>query len=557
MSIKRFRLNKRILWLFGFIAAIYLLGTGVDIMNIDAAQYASMSREMLVNHHYLELFDRGKDYLDKPPMLFWITSQSLRLFGVNNFAYKLPSILFALLGIYSTFRLAGIYYSRRIAILSALVLASSQALFLTTNDIRTDTMLMSWVTLALWQLAAWFRHHQWQNFLLAFIAIAGGMLTKGPIAIMVPIFAFGAHFLLQRNFKQIFRWEYLIGILIIAVLITPFCIGLYRQFDLHPEKLMYGRTGTSGVRFFLWTQSFGRITGESTWNNGAGFFFQLENLLWGFLPWIIFFLIALVLEVRSLIRQRFRINAQQEAITTGGFIIAYCAIASSKYQLPHYIYVVLPLAAIITAKFLDRLFYENHFSLLFRWLNPLHIFILSALWLGALLIAVFVFPYPDILHALILAAGLGTFIFLCFYKKLAGRLRLLVLCIWSITGINIFLSTYFYPQLLQYQMGSRAGKFVHEYGVQKGKLAVYRTGNSDALCFYAQQIVRDMDTVTGIRPGTWVLTSPEGLRDLQQHYPLKIRMQGEDFSVQLLTAQFLNPATREKELQKYYLVEVE
>lgn len=549
-------MGKKIIWLFLIITCVYLLGVGVDIMNVDAAQYASMSMEMLQKHSYLELYDRGMDYLDKPPMLFWVTSQSMRVFGINNFAYKLPSILFALLAVFSTFKLAGIFNSRRIAVLAAIVLATSQALFLTTNDIRTDTMLMSWVTLGLWQLAAWFNYKKWQNFLFAFIAIAGGMLTKGPIAIMVPIFAFGSHFILQRDFKKFTRWEYLLGILIIALLITPFCIGLYRQFDLHPEKVMYGKTGTSGVRFFLWTQSFGRITGESTWNNGAGFFFQLENLLWGFLPWIIFFLVALGWEVKKLIQQRLRISSGQEWITTGGFIISYCAIASSKYQLPHYIYVVLPLAAIITAKFLDQLFYENKFNALYRWLKPFHLFILSALWLGAILIAVFVFPYPDTLHGLLLITGIAGFIALCFYKKSGDRQRLLVLCIYSMIGINIFLSTYFYPALLEYQMGSSAGKYAHSHHIPEGKLVVYKTDNSDALCFYAQQIVRQTGTAAGLQAGTWVLTGPEGLADLQQYYPLALKLQGEDFPVQLLTARFLNPATREGELKKYYLVEI-
>src|SRR6516162_3836714 len=116
---------------------VYLCGWYIPLMEIDAAQYANMSREMLIHKNFLQLYDRGADYLDKPPMLFWISAASMRLFGINDLAYRLPSLLFAILSIYSTFRFSKLYYEERMAYLSALVLASCQALFLITHDVRT------------------------------------------------------------------------------------------------------------------------------------------------------------------------------------------------------------------------------------------------------------------------------------------------------------------------------------------------------------------------------------------------------------------------------------
>ena len=52
---------------------VYILAMwSIPVIDIDAAQYASMSREMLENNSYLKLYDLGNDYLDKPPMLFWL-----------------------------------------------------------------------------------------------------------------------------------------------------------------------------------------------------------------------------------------------------------------------------------------------------------------------------------------------------------------------------------------------------------------------------------------------------------------------------------------------------
>src|ERR1700743_2214734 len=136
--------------IFAVIIIIYLIGFGIDVMDIDAAQYASMSREMLASGHFLQVYDFGKDYLDKPPFLFWVSALSMKIFGVNNFAYRFPSFLFALLAIFSTFKFASLYYKKEVAVLAATVLASCQALFLINHDVRTDTILMGWVILSIW-----------------------------------------------------------------------------------------------------------------------------------------------------------------------------------------------------------------------------------------------------------------------------------------------------------------------------------------------------------------------------------------------------------------------
>ena len=52
------------------LAAVVAAGMGLDLMEVDAAQYAAMAREMLERKDYLHLYHRGQDYLDKPPLLF-------------------------------------------------------------------------------------------------------------------------------------------------------------------------------------------------------------------------------------------------------------------------------------------------------------------------------------------------------------------------------------------------------------------------------------------------------------------------------------------------------
>ena len=543
-------------WFFFILALICLIGFGIDVMDIDAAQYASMSREMMQSGHYLQVYDIGQEYLDKPPFLFWISAISMKLFGVNNFAYRLPSFLFAILAVYSTYRLGCLLYNKKIAVLAALVLASCQGFFLMTHDVRTDTILMGWVIFSIWQLAIWFRTDQLLPFILGCAGIAGGMMTKGPIALLVPVFAFGSHFVLKRDFRQFFRWQYLMGIVIIALLLLPMCIGLYRQFDLHPEKLVNGKTGVSGLRFYFWTQSFGRITGESTWNNNSNIFFLLQNMLWSFLPWILFFLVALFLNIRDIIRQRFTLPNNQEAITTGGFIVTYLSLGLSKYQLPHYIFVVFPFAAIITARFLHGLLYEKKYRKLYSFLLSFHFIVFILLWMA--LIALLVIPFNTIpLYVPVIAGLLLTGLWFLFLKNRQSSLRLIMISLYTMVGLNLFLNSAFYPSLLRYQAGSTAGRWINDHKIPADKTFLYQYHVWRSLHFYAKGIIRHKDSLQDMKPGDYILTEDSKLPDFaNRQIAYEVLHKGIDYPVSRLSLKFLNPAKREKQLKHYVFIKI-
>ena len=82
----------------------YFIGIFNPIMEIDAMQYASISRELLRNNLFLHFFDNGNPYLDKPPLIFWITALTFKIFGFTDWAYRIPSIFFTIIAIYGTFQ---------------------------------------------------------------------------------------------------------------------------------------------------------------------------------------------------------------------------------------------------------------------------------------------------------------------------------------------------------------------------------------------------------------------------------------------------------------------
>ena len=542
------------LWI-AFISLLYFAAIGVDTMDIDASQYISMSREMKESGSYLEIYEQGNDYLDKPPFLFWINALCMQIFGENNFAFKIPSILFAIIGIISTIQLARLYYHEEIARTSGFVLAASQAVFLITNDIRTDTILMGWTALALWLLFKWYKEGGLKYFLFGAIAVGGGMITKGPIAAMVPVFALGSQILLERKFTFLFKKEYLLGILLIGLILTPMCIGLYRQFDLHPEKVMYGKEGTSGLRFFFWTQSFGRITGESVWDNGAPFSFLFENLLWGFLPWTLLMIGGLAAGWLFIIKSKFRLKENKEGLSIAGFTITYCALASSNYQLPHYIYVVLPLLAIITAKFVCDLFAQK--NALYKTIQYLQYLILLILSIFPGVILYFVFPPSSVWIWLLAVLPLiltGYYL----YSFKGSKYVLIEASVVMIVSVNIFISLWFYPSLLKYQSGNIVGRKISELNIPKDQFYLHKySGSTRNIHFYAKRIVQQIEDPLAIKRELYLLTALEGLSTIKQsNRPYEIIMEGEDYPVSQLTAEFLDIRTRSRVTNKYYLIKI-
>jgi 4-amino-4-deoxy-L-arabinose transferase-like glycosyltransferase len=548
--------RKYIYIVFALLALVCFIGFGIDIMDIDAAQYASMSREMMASGHYLQLFDLGKDYLDKPPFLFWISSLSLKLFGITNFAYRLPSFLFAALAVFSTYKFSRLFYEKSTSILSAIILASCQGFILMNHDVRTDTILMSWVIFSIWQLAEWFQNKKLIHFIIGTAGIAFGMMTKGPIALIVPVFAFGSHILLQRKFSQIFKWQYILGGVVIAICLIPMSWGLYQQFDMQPEKLVNGGKNVSGLKFFYWTQSFGRITGESTWNNNSNIFFLLQNMLWSFLPWIILFLVASFVQIKEIIRQQFFLSENQEGITVGGFLLTYLSLGLSKFQLPHYIFVAFPFAAIITARFINDLLSGNKHSKIINPLLYFHFILFILLWL--ILITLLIWPFESIslLTSCIAIVVFIGFIILFFKIKNTPQ-SILVICLYTSIGLNLFLNAFFYPSLLNFQAGSTVGKWISKNNIPIQHTYTYQYPIWRSLHFYAKGIIGQKDSLNQISSGDYILTNEKNLQTIKEKGKLyTLLYSGYDYPVTRLSLTFINPKKRATVIEKFAFIKI-
>ena len=527
---------------FAFIALAYLFNMQLDVMDVDASQYASISMEMWQNKSFLQVFHRGNDYLDKPPLLLWFSSISMGLFGFNNFAYKLPSILVLILGIYSTFRFAKLYYTSTVALNAALLVAASNALFLVSNDVRTDGMLTGFTIFAVWQLSAFLKSKSKKAFLLAALGVGLAMLTKGPIALGILGLGLSAHLVIKKQWKEIFHVRWILFALIVLLILSPMLYGLYTQFDMHPEKEAYGLKGPSGILFYFYTQSFGRLTGDIYWDNNTGPFFFVGSILWDYQPLVLLFIPAFVWRFIAL----FKGDKQEEDITLFGFLLPFMALSASNYKLPHYVFPLLPFAAIIACSWINADKAHQGVS----WFLGMQKAIVLLYPIIAVLALIYFFDlktYSTLLALIPLSIG----VYFLFKKKSEDSWAVGLASMAAFLGI--ITSTYFYPNLLQYQSTSVAGKMVAKQ--DDGKL-FHLGAHGHALDFYSRQIAASYDRNTA-KKGDWIYTNEAGLERVKQDFESLILVKPlPHYHITILKPSFLLRSERQKILKTRYLVKL-
>ncbi len=556
--LKQFILQHPYRLFFGLSTLVYIIGIFyVPLMDVDATQYASISLEMLNSEDYLHVIHHEKDYLDKPPLIFWMGVLFYKLFGVHVWSYRLPSFLFTILGVYSTYALGKMFYGRKTGLNAALIIYTTQAFFLMNHDVRTDTILTACIIFSTWQLAEFLQSGKFIYVIGGFTGIALGMLEKGPLGLVVPIMAIGTHILVRRDWKSIFKWQWLAGLLLTAVLLIPMCIGLYEQFDLHPEKVVNGRQGVSGLRFFFWEQSFGRITGENVWKDDSTVLFFTHTFIWSFIPWFLLAIMAFFSRLGQLIRSGLK-SKDTEFLTLGGFLLPFIALSLSHYKLPHYVFVLYPFAAIFTASWLAEL--ELKTPSFVKWTR---VQFLLCLVMALLIVIVNVWFFPLYANLWVLTMALFLLVFLVYvyrHHQTIPQMKLYAISVLTAVFINFLLNASFYPQLLNYQGGTVASRYVKNKNIHAEN------------CYSLNETSFALDVNTGInwRDGTperiekalkeqdevWLFTNHDGFEFAREKYNIGDFKRIEHFHVTAMTLPFLNPATRKEVLEERYILQL-
>lgn len=512
-------------------------------MEVDAAQYAEMSWEMLWKKNFLEPTCLHTPYLDKPPLLFWLNTLSFSVFGVSNFAYRLFSLLFAALAVYSTYRFSKIFYGEYTARVAAVMLASTQAMFIMTNDVRTDTMLMGAVIFSVWQWAQFFETGKTKSLLWGSVGVSLALLAKGPVGLIAVGASLLPHLVLKKKWKLLLDARMFLSVVVVALLLVPMSIGLYQQH------------GMAGLKFYFWTQSFGRITGENQWNNHPDTFFLVQNTLWQILPWTVFLVGGWLTIVIQALKMRLVPWSAKEFISISGFTLMLLSLSLSKYQLPHYVFIVFPLAAVMAAKYFTDTEADEKKS---RWFFMAQT-VLVVLLISAALFLQWAFKSTDTFSLVVLVVAFSTTVLVFFKTR-----NKLYFSVAAICSFNLLFSLFYFPEMLKYQQGNSFGKYVYEHAAEKNGFVFYHYSNDFSTTFYAQRMP---DTTLWSREGlrdflqtkntALIITNQHGVDELKSDNVLfEIIREQDAIRISQLNLKFLNPATRESVCRKMYLVSV-
>ena len=527
-----------------FLLACYYMGF-FPALRGDAVRYAAIGQEMFHNHNFLELQNRGGvPYIQKPPLLFWIITASYKVFGINHFAFKMPIFLITLVGIYATYKNALLHYDKKVGQLAAIFLITSFGFIFYHNDIHTDSVILATIALSVWQLNLFLRDGRFVNLLLGFFFVGMSMMTKGPIGLAIPVFAFGVDVLLKRQWRHIFRWEWLVGIVVIAITISPALIGLYKQF------------GNEGLMFYFWSNHTDRITGAMRVNN-TDYFFYVHTLLWEYLPWSLFLLFGFFQEVRKIVKQKFKLLAMQEAVNIGGIIIFFIIISVSKFKGPNYIIPLFPFFAVIAANWTLRL-YEGFHAGTLKYLSIIQYVVLVGIWYIVGYVTVNNFSdIPTLLSASLVALLLVFLIGFFILKE--NMQKMLVTASATIIAFGLLFNTFIIPITFDYHAMHQACEIVNAQSDSSTHF-VYLSDEHDMVSddtfnFYLKPLAtyaQSIDDVEVLESG-WVFIKKEDyylLKDSNVKFSEEIKLS----HTKRISPTFLNPTTREQGLKYFYLL---
>jgi 4-amino-4-deoxy-L-arabinose transferase-like glycosyltransferase len=162
------------------LVAMYL----VPLNDKPEARYGEIARIMLETGNWVTpMHYYGEPFWAKPPLSTWLSALSMKLFGVNELAARLPSLLLSVGVLSMIWNVARKRSGPVVALLATVVLAGSLFFFEDAGRVMTDPSLLFSTTLiivAFWQAIV---HHSRLWGYLFFVGLGLGLLAKGPVAL--------------------------------------------------------------------------------------------------------------------------------------------------------------------------------------------------------------------------------------------------------------------------------------------------------------------------------------------------------------------------------------
>jgi 4-amino-4-deoxy-L-arabinose transferase-like glycosyltransferase len=209
---------KVVVW--AIVLFIPFLGAA-HLFDWDEINFAESAREMMLTHEYFRVQINFLPFWEKPPLFFWLQTLCYHLFGVNEFAARLPNAICGIFVLSTLFHLGKTHFNNRLATLWILFVTASFTPHLYYKSGIIDPIFNYFIFLSIYRLYLAFTQPQSRNKHFVLMGVFNGLaiLTKGPVALLV-LGLCGLVLLIVKRFKPYFSVINLITAFAIIVGIT-------------------------------------------------------------------------------------------------------------------------------------------------------------------------------------------------------------------------------------------------------------------------------------------------------------------------------------------------
>ncbi len=218
-----------VLGLFLFLPGFF----SIPPIDRDEARFAQASKQMIESGDYFDIRYQHETRYKKPVGIYWLQTATTHLFGKPPYndiwTYRIPSLIGAIAALWLTYLIGRTLIAPSVGFGAALLFASSLILPVEARLAKTDAMLLAVILLAMWPLAKNYllaQKFSWTETCLFWLAVAAGILIKGPIILMVVGSAVLALCILQKSPKLFFNLRPLAGLLIVSACVAPWLIAI-------------------------------------------------------------------------------------------------------------------------------------------------------------------------------------------------------------------------------------------------------------------------------------------------------------------------------------------
>jgi 4-amino-4-deoxy-L-arabinose transferase-like glycosyltransferase len=386
------RIRVDFLLLAGFCAFLFFYGQSqFGLVGADEPRYAQVAHEMLERHDWVTPTLGGNSWLEKPPLYYWQAMAAYKIFGVSDWAARLPSAFDASL-LVLTIYLFLYRFRSSVALDGALIVASCAGIVGYARAASTDMPLAAAFGIG---MLAWWSWRETENriYLALFFAfIALGMLAKGPVALFLAAVIILLYCVAVRQLHLILKTLWLPGILLFCVVALPWYFAVQMR---NPQFF----------HEFIIEQNLGRFS-QNIYHHVQPFWYYLPVAALALVPWTVFVIAAFVRAIQNWWRNREstadrerhksgNLEANLEAdleIKLGLFACCWLVVpivffSTSESKLPGYILPAIPAGSLLLAIYLRHHLQAPETERPPKTLVALHAIVAAAPIVPALLVA--------------------------------------------------------------------------------------------------------------------------------------------------------------------------